>query len=142
MPNYVLCLCRIIVHVDVGLRYPDASKTNRKASTNDFHPVGACVASYIYSTTRCVGSCSTAPPGFVPCRRSVCTVQYKRDACPLPSCVQFVECVLCHLLHRAGGRTAFEFTLREIPSRLHVLRELGVRYVCECLLARRDRGLR
>ena len=141
MPHYILHLCWVIVHVDVSFRDTDTPETDRKTRPYNLHSVCACVTSNINSAACRMGPCTTAPPSFVPCWRTVCAIQYERNTGQFSGCVQFVECVLCHLLHRAGRRTAFELTLREIPSCLHVLRELGVYHVHAHPLVRQGRGL-
>lgn len=129
MPNYVLRLRRVIIHVDVGFRDPDTPESDGETSPHDLHPVGAGIAPYIDGATSRVCTRSTTAPGLVPRRGTVCAIQDKGDARPFPGRIQFVESVLRHLLHRARRGAPSKLRLREIPGRSHLRHELNVHYV-------------
>lgn len=125
MPNHILRLRRIIVDVDVGLADTDTSEARRKAGPHNLHSVGACIAPYIHRAARRMSPRAAAPSGAIPSRGTVCAIQHERDSGPFPGLVQPGERVLLHLLHRAGRAATLELTLREVPRRLHNLRDCG-----------------
>lgn len=125
MPNHILRLRRIVVGVYVGLADTDTSEARREAGPDDPHPIRRSVAFDIHRAARRMSPRAAAPSGAIPSRGTVCAIQHERDSGPFPGLVQPGERVLLHLLHRAGRAAPLELTLREVPRRLHNLRDCG-----------------
>lgn len=123
MPNYILSLRRIVIDVDVGLANTNTTEARREAGPDNPHPIHRSVALDIHRAASRMSPRSAAAPGAIPRRGTVCAIQHEGDSGPLPGLVQPGECVLLHLLHRAGRAAFLEFTLREIPRHFHNLRD-------------------
>ena len=80
VPNYVLRLRRVVIHVDVGLSDTDTPETDREAGPHYLHAIGARVAPYIDGATSCVGPRSSTTARQLPGSGSVRRIKDEGDA--------------------------------------------------------------
>ena len=98
MPHYIWRLGRVVVNVNIRFSDTNSRKPNRQTRLYYFQPVCACIASNVNAAP--VRMCARSRPAafLFPRRGTVCGIEYKRNPGQFAGRIQFVHCVLFHIL--------------------------------------------
>lgn len=98
MPNDLLRLRGIIIHVDISFSDADTGKPGKQTRLHNLVSVRAGVAPNINGASCGVRSGAGTAFGLFPRPGTVCGIEHKRNAGIFPCKIQFIHCVLLHVL--------------------------------------------
>lgn len=98
MPNDFLRLRGVIIHVDIVFADADTGKPGKQTRLQNLVSVHAGVAPNINGASCCVRTGAGPAFGLFPRLGTVCGIKHERNAGIPPCKIQFIHCVLLHVL--------------------------------------------
>lgn len=98
MPNDFLRLRGVIIHVDIVFADANTCKPGNQTRIHNLEAVCAGAAPNINGASYGVRSGARPSFGLFPLLGAVCRIRHKRDISQSAGCIQFIYCVLLHIL--------------------------------------------